>query len=66
MSWFSGPELIVVLALALILFGVGRLGEVGGAVGKSIREFKKAVSDDEVTDTASKPAEAKAEETARS
>jgi len=64
MSWFSGPEMIIVLVLAVILFGVGRLGEVGGAMGKSIREFKKAVSSDDEKDTAAKAVEAKAEETA--
>ena len=38
-----GPfELIVVLAIVVIIFGVGRLPEIGGAVGKGIREFRKA------------------------
>ena len=38
-----GPtELIVVLALALIIFGPGKLPEVGKAFGKTIKEFKKA------------------------
>lgn len=36
-----GPaELIIVLVLALIIFGPGKLPEVGKAVGRSIREFK--------------------------
>lgn len=38
------PELILILALALIIFGPGKLPEVGRAVGKSIKEFKKATS----------------------
>jgi sec-independent protein translocase protein TatA len=38
-----GPtELIIVLVLVIIVFGVGKLPEVGGALGKSIREFRKA------------------------
>jgi len=38
-----GPwELILVLAIVLIVFGVGRLPQVGGALGKAIREFRKA------------------------
>lgn len=38
-----GPfELILILAVVIIIFGVGRLPEVGGAVGRSIREFRKA------------------------
>ena len=36
------PELIVILVLALIIFGPGKLPDVGKAVGKSIREFRKA------------------------
>jgi sec-independent protein translocase protein TatA len=38
-----GPfELVLILAVVVIVFGVGRLPEVGGAIGKSIREFRKA------------------------
>jgi sec-independent protein translocase protein TatA len=41
-----GPlELIIVLAIALIILGPGRLPEVGSAVGKTIREFRKAASE---------------------
>ncbi|MFQ5594136.1 MAG: twin-arginine translocase TatA/TatE family subunit [Anaerolineae bacterium] len=36
------PELVVLLVIILIIFGVGRLPEVGGALGKSIREFRQA------------------------
>jgi sec-independent protein translocase protein TatA len=45
-----GPtELIIILVLALVLFGAGKLGDVGSALGKSIREFRHASSDDEPT-----------------
>jgi sec-independent protein translocase protein TatA len=38
-----GPfELIIVLVIVIIIFGVGRLPEIGGAVGKAIREFREA------------------------
>ena len=38
-----GPfELIIVLVIVVIIFGVGRLPEIGGAVGKAIREFREA------------------------
>ena len=38
-----GPwELILILAIALIIFGPGKLPEVGRSLGKSINEFKKA------------------------
>ncbi len=41
-----GPgELIIVLIIALIVVGPGKLPDVGSALGKSIREFRKAASD---------------------
>ncbi len=36
------PELIIILVLALIIFGPGKLPDVGRAIGKSINEFRKA------------------------
>jgi sec-independent protein translocase protein TatA len=43
-----GPfEALVILAVVVIVFGVGRLPEVGGAVGRAIREFRKATRDEE-------------------
>lgn len=36
------PELIVILVIVLVVFGAGRLPEIGGALGKSIKNFKKA------------------------
>lgn len=38
-------ELLLILLIVVLVFGVGRLPEVGGAVGKSIREFRKTVQD---------------------
>jgi sec-independent protein translocase protein TatA len=40
------PELLIIMVIIVIVFGVGRLGEVGGALGKGIREFRKASSYD--------------------
>lgn len=43
-----GPfELIIILVIIIIIFGVGRLPEVGGAIGRGIREFRKATSEAE-------------------
>jgi len=43
-----GPlEIGLILVIIVIVFGVGRLPEVGGAIGKGIREFRKASKDDE-------------------
>ena len=46
MPFNIGPgELIIVLIIALVVLGPGKLPEVGSALGKSIREFRKAASD---------------------
>lgn len=43
MPFHVGPmEIGLILVIILIIFGVGRLPQVGGAIGKSIREFRKA------------------------
>ena len=36
------PELLVILVIVLVTFGAGKLPEIGGALGKSIRNFKNA------------------------
>ncbi|WP_110953392.1 twin-arginine translocase TatA/TatE family subunit [Anaerosinus massiliensis] len=38
------PELIIILIIGLIVFGPGKLPEVGKALGNSVNEFKKAFS----------------------
>lgn len=43
-SWLGLPELLVVLFIVVLIFGVGRLPEVGEALGKAIRGFREAVS----------------------
>lgn len=46
-----GPwELAVILVIIVIIFGVGKLPEIGGALGKGIREFKTSAADDTVDD----------------
>ena len=39
-------HLILILIIVLIIFGAGKLPEVGGALGKGIAEFKQSVRDD--------------------
>ena len=49
---FGGWEWIIVLVIVIIVFGVGKLPQVGAALGQSIREFRDATSkpkDDETT-----------------
>ena len=38
----GGWEWIIILVIVVIIFGVGRLPEIGGALGKSIREFRES------------------------
>lgn len=52
----GAPELIIILVVILIIFGVGRLPEVGGAIGKGLREFRKSQSSSD--EESSKPKEA--------
>lgn len=61
MIGFSVPELLVVLGIALVVFGPGKLPEVGKAVGKSIQEFKKAMSVEEQQKMVAPPEEPKQE-----
>jgi sec-independent protein translocase protein TatA len=44
------PELIVILVMVLIIFGVGRLSEIGGAIGKGIKSFRKSVNEPDEID----------------
>ena len=47
-----GPlELVIILVIALIILGPGKLPDVGASLGKSIREFRKATREDEPAST---------------
>ncbi|MDP8256332.1 MAG: twin-arginine translocase TatA/TatE family subunit [Candidatus Alcyoniella australis] len=39
-------ELVIIMAIVLIIFGVGKLPEIGAGLGKGIREFRKANHDE--------------------
>jgi sec-independent protein translocase protein TatA len=43
MFGFGMPELIVILVIVMVVFGASRLPELGGAIGKSIKNFKSSV-----------------------
>ncbi len=61
----SGPEVWVILIIILIVFGAGKLPQVGGALGKGIREFrisqKQAMEEDEEDEGEPEEARAAAE-----
>jgi TatA/E family protein of Tat protein translocase len=54
------PEIIIVLVVILIIWGPGKLPDVGAGIGKGIREFRKASSEthDAVMGTTTTPAQA--------
>lgn len=41
------PELIIILIIILIIFGAGKLPEIGSGIGKGIKNFKKATTEKE-------------------
>jgi sec-independent protein translocase protein TatA len=41
----GGFEIIIILGIVILLFGVGRIGKIGGELGKSIREFRRGLQD---------------------
>ncbi len=44
------PELIIILVIIMIIFGAGKLPEIGAGIGKGIKNFKKATSAEEDED----------------
>ena len=38
------PEIIVLLVIVVLVFGAGRISELGGAIGKGIKNFKKSIN----------------------
>jgi sec-independent protein translocase protein TatA len=53
------PELMVILVIALIVFGPGKMPELGNSLGKAIRGFKKAMSEEEKDQTGVKKTDQK-------
>lgn len=52
-----GPtELMIILVIIILLFGVGRIGKIAGELGKGIREFRQGLKSDDET---AKPEETK-------
>lgn len=45
---FGVTELIIILIILLLIFGPSRLGDLGSALGKGIKGFRKSLKDDEI------------------
>jgi sec-independent protein translocase protein TatA len=46
MLGFGVPELLILFAIILLLFGVGRISKISGEIGSSIRAFREGLSGD--------------------
>ena len=45
MAGIGPTELIIVLIIVLVIFGVGRIARIGGELGQGIREFRKGLKE---------------------
>jgi sec-independent protein translocase protein TatA len=45
MAHLGTPELIIILVIVIVIFGAGKLPEIGGALGKGIKEFRSAAKE---------------------
>ena len=50
----GATEIILIIILALVLFGGGKLASVGKSLGKSIKDFKNEIKDDDPKDNTAK------------
>lgn len=46
-SWLGAPELIIILIIVILIFGVGRIANIGGELGKGISAFRKGLKSED-------------------
>ena len=56
-SWLGAPELLIVLVIVVLIFGVGRIGKIASELGRGIREFRRGLKGDEEENPEEKPKE---------
>ena len=59
---FGWPELLVILVVLALVFGVGKLADVGGVLGRSIREFRRELKEDQGEEQKEEAAKGEVEE----
>jgi sec-independent protein translocase protein TatA len=52
---FGWPEILIILVIVILIFGVGKVADVGPALGKAISGFRQAVREDEEPEVAEVP-----------
>jgi sec-independent protein translocase protein TatA len=62
MSTFGWPEILIILVIVVLIFGVGKVADVGPALGKTIRGFREAMQDNEEEGEAEGAAESSKEQ----
>lgn len=64
MGGFGWPEILIILVIVVLIFGVGKVADVGPAVGKAIRGFREAVQEEDQPEQALEEPEAEGEKEA--
>ena len=62
MGSFGWPEILIILVSVVLIFGVGKIADVGPALGKAISGFRDAVQEDDKKEDAEEEAESEEEE----
>ena len=62
MFGFGIGELVVILLILVVVFGAGKLGDVGGDLGRAIRNFRKSMNEPDAIDVTPRDADAPKEE----
>ena len=60
---FGLPELLIILVIVLVLFGVGRISKIAGEMGSGIRAFKQGIQDEDAKEEKTAKEEPEQQET---